>query len=136
MRKRFVFDTNVLLSTIFVSGSVSQKAFYKAYFNGIILFSTEIFDEVKDVFNRPKLQKYINHEAKQEFFDVLLKKVLFIEVEKRVKICRDPKDDKFLDLAIQGQANYIITGDKDLLILNPFDNIPIIQPSTLLEIDI
>jgi uncharacterized protein len=135
MRKRFVFDTNVLFSSILSTSAVSKRAFDKAFERGIILFSQYTFEEVENVFYRPKLQKYIDTELRDEFYALTLKKIHFMEVEKRIVICRDPKDDKFLDIAVQGNADFIITGDDDLLVLNPFRNIQIIQPSELLKID-
>lgn len=134
MKKRFVFDTNVLFSSILSTSHISKTAFDKAFEKGIILFSQYTFEEVEDVFYRPKLQKYIDIELRDEFYELTLKKIHFIEVEKRIVICRDPKDDKFLDIAVQGNADFIITGDADLLVLNPFRNIRIIQPSELLKI--
>jgi uncharacterized protein len=54
-------------------------------------------------------------------------------VNKTINACRDPKDNKFLELAVTGNVDYIISGDKDLLDLNPFNNIVIITPSQFLE---
>ena len=52
----------------------------------------------------------------------------YVPILRRVKLCRDPKDDKFLELALNGEASHLITGDTDLLILNPLQNIPVINP--------
>ena len=56
----------------------------------------------------------------------------FIELAEKITVCRDPKDNKFLELAVAGNADCLITGDKDLLILNPFRGIKIISPSDFL----
>jgi predicted nucleic acid-binding protein len=56
-----------------------------------------------------------------------------IKISEKITICRDPKDDKFLELAVNGQANFIITGDEDLLVLNPFRNIEIITVNEFLN---
>jgi predicted nucleic acid-binding protein len=58
-----------------------------------------------------------------------------VEITLRVSECRDPKDDKFLELAINGEATVIISGDKDLLVLNPFRTIPILSPREFLGVD-
>ncbi len=55
-----------------------------------------------------------------------------VEIKELITICRDPKDDKFLELAISGKADFIITGDQDLLILNPFRDIEIITANEFL----
>jgi putative PIN family toxin of toxin-antitoxin system len=52
-----------------------------------------------------------------------------VEIREKIAACRDPTDDKFLDVAINGQADYIVSGDADLLILNPFRHIPILNPA-------
>ena len=59
---------------------------------------------------------------------------VFVEVIRHVKACRDPKDDKFLELAANGEADYLITGDKDLLELAPFEGIPVITPKEFLDL--
>ena len=53
-----------------------------------------------------------------------------IAIEERIAACRDPTDDKFLELAVNGKADLIVTGDADLLVLNPFRDIPIVAPAT------
>ena len=58
---------------------------------------------------------------------------LFIEISETINACRDPKDNKFLELAIAANAACIITGDDDLLILNPFRTIPILNASDFLN---
>jgi putative PIN family toxin of toxin-antitoxin system len=55
-------------------------------------------------------------------------------VTTKVSVCRDPKDGKLLELAIDGRADLIITGDKDLLVLNPFEGVPIVTPMDYLAL--
>jgi putative PIN family toxin of toxin-antitoxin system len=77
---------------------------------------------------REKFDRYRSIFARQRYFQYLAEFVEEISVSTKVSVCRDPKDDKLLELAIDGRADLIITGDKDLLVLNPFRNIPIITP--------
>jgi uncharacterized protein len=56
-----------------------------------------------------------------------------VTIAERIVACRDPTDDKFLELAINGQADAIVTGDLDLLVLNPFQGIPIIDPVAFIQ---
>ncbi|MGN6802815.1 MAG: putative toxin-antitoxin system toxin component, PIN family [Ginsengibacter sp.] len=65
--------------------------------------------------------------------DDLTQNALFIEVSERVNACRDPKDNKFLELAVAAKASCIITGDKDLLELHPFRGIPILTANDFLN---
>lgn len=65
--------------------------------------------------------------------NVLISAAILSEVSHSVTVCRDPKDDQYLNLALSGNAGCIITGDQDLLSLNPFKNISIISPSEFLD---
>jgi uncharacterized protein len=56
-----------------------------------------------------------------------------VEIIDRVTECRDPTDDKFLELAVNGHADLILTGDADLLVLNPFRGIPVVAPVTFIQ---
>ncbi|WP_237741288.1 putative toxin-antitoxin system toxin component, PIN family [Geminocystis herdmanii] len=68
------------------------------------------------------------------FLTELRQKAQIIKVTETITICRDAKDNKFLELAVSGKADFIITGDQDLLVLNPFENITIIKPDLFLKI--
>jgi predicted nucleic acid-binding protein len=59
----------------------------------------------------------------------LIARAELVEIKERIAACRDPTDDKFLELAVNGRADLIVSGDADLLALNPFRGIPIITPA-------
>jgi len=125
---RLVLDTNVLVSAILSPSSISAKILNWGEDNGVILYSESTLTEVLSVLKRPKFSKYIDHEDIDEL-SIRIKTVwLFIEILNQVQLCRDPKDDKFIDLAINGDASHLISGDNDLLVLNPIKNISIINP--------
>jgi putative PIN family toxin of toxin-antitoxin system len=63
----------------------------------------------------------------------MLQKAELVAVKERIKACRDPTDDKFLELAVNGRADLILSGDADLLMLNPFRSIPIVSPATFVQ---
>lgn len=75
-----------------------------------------------------KLRKYLSLTSINNFLEKLEAIVEIPDTLSELTICRDPKDDKFLELAEGGKASCIITGDEDLLVLHPFNNIPIITP--------
>ena len=77
--------------------------------------------------------KYISPEERRAFFNLLSRVAIRVEVLSPISACRDPKDDKFLSVAVSGNADGIITGDKDLLDLNPFLGIPIWTPKQFIE---
>ena len=125
---RLVLDTNVLISAILSPNSISAKILNWGEDNGVILYSAATLNEVLSVLGRSKFSKYIDHDD-IDGLSIRIKTVwLFVEILNQVQLCRDPKDDKFIDLALNGEASHLITGDNDLLVLNPIENISIINP--------
>lgn len=122
----FVFDTNCLVSIALLPISVNKTAFQKAEQIGKIVFSTETIIEFTSVLLRSKFDKYLPVEDRLEFIKRIENRYEKIEIVSSFTDCRDPKDNMFLNLAVDASADYLISGDKDLLILNPFHNIPII----------
>jgi putative PIN family toxin of toxin-antitoxin system len=131
---RIVLDSNVILSAALFRQSSPRQALDKAAVSGQILMSSEIIGELEDIFNRPKFDKYSSKQVRNEFLNDFLTVVENVEIAQKIAICRDRKDDKFLELAVNGKADYIITGDQDLLVLNPFQDIAIISVSDYLSL--
>ncbi|GAT34791.1 putative toxin-antitoxin system toxin component, PIN family [Terrimicrobium sacchariphilum] len=131
--RRWVVDTNALISRLLLPTSVSAHAVQKALSSGDLIVSDATLQELADVLGRPKFNKYLSPEERREFFQLLSRVAIRIEVLRPIKACRDPKDDKFLELAINGRADAIITGDEDLLVLHPFLGIPILSPKSFLD---
>jgi len=123
MNRRWVIDTNVLISAALSKHSVKRQAFNKAKSNGLLLQSASTFDELVSTLSRRKIQKYLTEGIRNEFLSLIFEISLFIKTSTVLKVCRDPKDNKFLELAIDGYADGIISGDQDLLILHPFEGI-------------
>ena len=130
---RFVFDTNVIVSAVLLAGSVPRQAFDKAIDEGTVLISVPVLLEMAEVLSRKKLNKYLLEEERMRFLVALLKEAELVEITEAVTDCRDGRDNKFLELAVSGKADYIITGDEDLLVLNPFRRIPILTPRQFLS---
>ncbi|MFN8968710.1 MAG: putative toxin-antitoxin system toxin component, PIN family [Pseudanabaena sp.] len=133
MSKRFVVDNNILVSALLVKNSAPFQVISKIEERGVILYSEVTLLELNQVLSRKKFIKYFAIEEKQAFIFKLLEKAELVEIEESINICRDPKDDKFLELAVSGKADFIITGDQDLLVLNPFRNIEIITAKDFLS---
>lgn len=131
---RIVIDTNVVVSALIFSESTAMEAFRAAKSRGIILISSDILLELTDVLSRPKFDRYISRNIRQDFLSKLSREAEIIENIETIESCRDPKDNKFLEVAISGNASYIITGDKDLLELNPFRGITILNPQDFLQV--
>ncbi len=123
---RIILDTNVLISGLLLSSSTSQQVFDQVTETETLLISEETFTEIYETFIRKKFNKYLSLEKRLQFIYSLRNKAEIVNITSEISICRDPKDNKILELAVSGQANFIITGDKDLLVLNPFQTIEII----------
>jgi len=115
----------VIVSSLLFEGSKPDLAIKHALQNGNILFSLELVEEIDEVLSHAKFRKYITDEEREEFLDSFVGRGILIEVVDVVKECRDPKDDKILELSLSGKADLIISGDKDLLVLSPFHSIQI-----------
>lgn len=130
---RIVADTNCLVSRLLLPESVPAKAVRKAVDKGQLLISDATLEELADVLSRPKFDRYVSLEDRQEFIRVLGRVVERVAITSPVKTCRDPKDDKFLEVAVSGDADIIVTGDDDLLELHPFRGVEIITPREYLK---
>ncbi len=115
-------------------GSKPSKAFDIGITQGALLFSLPTLAELEEVLWRNKFDRYISHEERKQFLTSLILHSTPIETNETISECRDPKDNKFLELAVCGKADFIISGDEDLLVLNPFRNIQIITPDSFLKI--
>ena len=111
---RFVFDTNVLVSALIFPGSVPERAFRAAFEQGVILTSTATLEELTRVVRRPKLRAYVEEGERELFVRRFTGAARMITIVERVTLCRNPKDDKFLEL-------------------DPFRTTAIVSPAGLLD---
>jgi uncharacterized protein len=130
---RFVLDTNVIVSALLLPDSKPRDAFDRALDLGKIVISISVFVELEAVLSRGKFDKYLTDEERKEFLAALVREAEYVDITEVIAVCRDPKDDKFLELAVSGHADCLITGDPDLLALHPFRDIPILRPSAYIE---
>lgn len=133
---RFVVDTNTLVSRFLLSGSTPAQAVHKAIRSGDLLFSRATLRELNEVLRRPKFDRYLQPNDQEQFMHLLARLAIMVEVTHEVQCCRDPKDDKSLEVAFNGRADVIISGDADLLDLNQFRGIPILSPREFLSYDL
>ncbi|MBA3285470.1 MAG: putative toxin-antitoxin system toxin component, PIN family [Nitrosopumilus sp.] len=128
MNDFFVFDTNSLISASLISTSVNRQALDKAIDLGELAISATTMEELIEVLFRKKFDKYfIDDEERFLFINKLEINSKIFSPSITINDCRDPKDNKFLELAISANASCLITGDKDLLVLHPFRGIPILN---------
>ncbi|MCY3728092.1 MAG: putative toxin-antitoxin system toxin component, PIN family [Nitrospira sp.] len=132
----FVFDTNVIISALLFNDSVPGRAFSLALNHGRILVSGALVGELSRVLGRDRFDRYVTREERDEFLGSLIRESELIEITEAVQVCRDPKDDQVLELAVNGNATYIVTGDADLLALNPFRDVEIVTPAEFLKLTV
>lgn len=130
---RVVFDTNVIVSALLLPASVPRRSFDKALDQGTILLSLPVFYELHAVLSRRRFDKYLLREERVQFLAALVKAAEIINITETISDCRDPKDNKFLELAVCGGASCVVSGDEDLLALNPFRGIAVVSPRTFLS---
>lgn len=130
---RWVVDPNVLMSRLLVPNGSAAKAVDFALASGVLMVSVATLSELVEVISRPKFDRYLTLEKRRRFITLLGGVSRMVSITRTVQVCRDPKDDKFLDVALAAEAQAIITGDQDLLALNPFHGIQILTPSGFLQ---
>ncbi len=134
MPERIVVDTNVIVSTALRKDSVPRKVLSFLLKHEIVLISEETLTELDEVLRRPKLNKYSRIEDRINFLRALISKATLVQVSTMVADCSDLKDNKFLELALDGNATHIISGDNDLLTMDPYRGIKIISPAQFINI--
>jgi len=130
---KFVFDTNTFISAALIEGSVNDLALDKAFKTGKVIVSEATFAELTEVLFRKKFDKYLTDERRLQILQKLERDTVICEVNITLSDCSDPKDNKFLELAVAANAFCIVTGDKDLLVMHPFRNIAILSSSDFLK---
>lgn len=129
-----VFDNNVLISASLFWNSNPSKSLLKARRNkNTILSSPLILSELRLTLLSSRFDRYISLTDRIDFCETFARESQLVKPLERIFACRDIKDNMFLELAVEGKADLIITGDSDLLILNPFRGIPIITPKDFID---
>jgi len=130
---RVVVDTNILISFAIRPSLDFERLFDYLSLHGITLISVETVEELQTVLNRPKFRKYISQDSALEYIEWYIGISETVTVTEQVIACRDPKDDKFLSLAVSGKADCLIAGDKDLLDMVNYQGIPIYLAADFLK---
>jgi uncharacterized protein len=129
---RVVVDTNVLVSAALKQQSMPGMAVLLVERRGGLLKSLATEQQQFEVVARPRLASLIDPET-QAWLKKLMAAAELATITDHIAACRDPTDDKFLELAVNGHANLIVSGDGDLLALNPFRDIPIVTPAAFVQ---
>lgn len=129
---RIILDTNLWISFLIKNdfSKLDQLLFEK---DCILVFSSELLDEFLEVAKRPKFRRYFSQPDIENLLETIDEFADFVNVQAEVTICRDPKDNFLLALSIDGNADFLITGDNDLLELKKFGETRIVTITKFLE---
>jgi putative PIN family toxin of toxin-antitoxin system len=130
--ERVVIDTDVLISAALLDDSVPARARNQVVRYGQLIATEQTFAELTGKLLAPKFDRYASRAKREAFLQRLQPIIEIVPVIQLVEACRDPRDDKFLEAAVNGRADLIITGDRDLLALHPFAGIEILSPAAYL----
>jgi putative PIN family toxin of toxin-antitoxin system len=124
---RIVIDTNIVVSAFVFGGVVKRKLEHILADERVQIVTSLVMNaELQKVLFREEFFQFQSHEVLESLLDNFLADALIIPITTTFTDCRDPKDNQFLDAAVNGQADYLITGDADLLTLHPFHGVKIL----------
>lgn len=112
---RLVLDTNTIISRLLVPSGVAGRAVDRALAEGVVLVSEDLLGELAVVLSRSKFDAYVSLEERRQFLELFCSIAQMVGIQHRIQACRDPKDDILLQLALNGEAKFLVTGDWDLL---------------------
>ncbi len=133
--ERVVADTNVLISAALRRDGTPRACLDAVRSaNGLLLFSNETFAELQDRLRRRKFDRYASRETRTIYLAQLEAVCEWVPIAGAKLGCRDPDDDKLLETALTGEADCLVTGDRDLLAMSPFRGIPVLTPRNFLSL--
>lgn len=130
--KKIILDTNLWINFL-ISKKFNQIDKLIENKRIVLIFSNELLEEFVDVVSRPKFKKYFSKKDIEKILECFDQFGELVKVKSDIKICRDEKDNFLLNLSVDSNADYLITGDKDLLILKKIENTKILTFSEFIE---
>lgn len=127
-----VFDASTLVSAVLKTDGVPERALLRAEEVDVLALSAAVDLELSEVLSRPKFARVLSPTRRQRFLELLRRSSIWFEPSVRVSDCRDPKDDKYLELALASGAEAIVSSDNDLLVLHPWRGVRILNPTDYL----
>ena len=125
MRVKCVVDTNVLISAALTKGAPFRIVEHLIK-NNALIFSKKTISELSSRITQPKFDKYVSAEDREAYINNLILSADLVIIDNLIQGCRDRDDDKFLDTAVKGDGQFIISGDQDLLAMHRFEGIDIV----------
>ena len=132
--KRIVFDTSTLVGAVLKPQSIPAKALSWGWEVAEVVVSAETLEELRLVLGRERLDAFRERAARQTFFELYQAMTVLVPVGETVLACRDPRDDKFLSLAVSAGASLLVSSDDDLLTLGRYRGVTILRPKDFVEL--
>ena len=131
-QQKILLDTNIWISFLITKdySKLDDLIFTR---KTILLFSRELLDEFIEVAKRPKFRRWFSPEDVESILETIDEYAEFVTIKSKIAICRDPKDNFLLSLSVDGNADFLITGDQDLLNLKKMNKTKIITISNFLQ---
>jgi putative PIN family toxin of toxin-antitoxin system len=133
---RAVVDTNILVRAVLQpQGAAGPVLLRMRQGDYVLLYAEPLLEERVDVLGRQRIRDTygVTDQDIRTVVALILLRGESVQVEERIVACRDPRDDKFLEVAVAGKADAIVSGDEDLLVLHPYAGIPILSPAAFLR---
>ena len=128
-----MIDANVVVSAALSPASISRQAIATARVLGTIALSEDVYREFNEVLARSKFRRVISDDRRREVLELLAAAAKWFEPTTPVADCRDVKDNRYLELALASRATAIVSGDEDLLVLDPWRTVRIVRPATFVR---
>jgi putative PIN family toxin of toxin-antitoxin system len=129
-----VFDASAVVSAALKADGVPERALLWGGANDVFALSTPVDSEIAEVLRRPRFARAIPEVRLEQFLRLSRADAVWFEPTVEVTECRDPKDNKYLELALAAGAEIIVSGDEDLLVLDPWRGIHIVRPADYLAL--
>jgi putative PIN family toxin of toxin-antitoxin system len=127
-----VFDASAVVSAALREDSMPERALLRAEEIDVFALSAEVDAEIAEVLGRPRFATAIAAARRTRILEILRGEAVWFSPAERVADCPDPKDNKYLELALAAEAGVIVSGDADLLVLHPWRGVRILQPAAYL----
>ncbi|MBV9527881.1 putative toxin-antitoxin system toxin component, PIN family [Sphingomonas sp.] len=128
-----MIDANTVVSAALNPNGVPRQAVAAARARGVVVLSEAVYREIAGVLARPKFARVLTEDRRREMLELLAAAARWIEPKQTVNDCRDAKDNCYLELALAAHATAIVSGDDDLLVLDPWRDIRVLPPARFLE---
>ena len=130
---KLVIDTNILISAVLSSQGAPAKLVQSALSQHRLVFSQATFDELRTRIYRPKFDRYISLEDRERLLRDFNACAVWVEAGEPGLFCRERDDDHFIEAALKAQADYLVSGDKDLLEAPPVQGLHVVSVHQALE---